>query len=521
MDGKSNNFLFLLLYIFNQLTCTMKLPPSSKNWLTIIGSIIAVINLAIIIVLFIISTIFNKANTNLGLFIYIILPGFLILGLLLIPVGMIRQRKLIRRIGAGEESRFPRIDLNDPRHMNAFVIFTITTIIVLFLSTLGSFQAYHITESVEFCGTLCHQVMEPEHTAYLKSPHANVACVECHVGSGASWYVKSKLSGLHQVYAVMTNSYPRPIETPLHDLRPARETCEKCHWPQKFYARTLWTNKYFLADSLNTEWDIMLQMKTGPEFSGLGLREGIHWHINPEVNIEYISENDKREKISYVKYTNKTTGEVTIYRNDSNPISDSLVSASTTRTMDCIDCHNRPSHNYNSFPVYFDKAMLTGAISKEIPFFKKVAMGILRDTFTDADTALMKIKESITGFYKSDYSEYYSKNKDLVDSSVTALQKAFSLNTFPNMKVTYDQYPEHIGHLESEGCFRCHNDAFIAANGRKITRDCNLCHNIIGQGKPGMIEYTNIRDNLEFKHPINIGTAWKEANCSECHQFLY
>jgi hypothetical protein len=499
----------------------MKLPPSSKNWLTIIGSIIAGINLLLIILLFIISTIFNKSNTNLGLFIYIILPGFMILGLLLVPVGMIRERKRVRKLEVTGEARFPRIDLNDTRHRNAFVIFTITTIIVLFLSTLGSFQAFHITESVEFCGTLCHQVMEPEYTAYQKSPHANVACVECHVGSGASWYVKSKLSGLHQVFAVMTNSFPRPVGTPLHDLRPARETCEKCHWPQKFYARTLWTNKYFLADSLNSEWDVILQMKTGPEYSGLGLREGIHWHINPSVSIEYVSENDKRENITYVKYTNKASGEVKIFRNDNNPISDSLLAVSATREMDCIDCHNRPSHNYNSPPVYFDKAMLTGAISKNIPFFKKVAMGILKNTFSDKDTALMKINDEISSFYKTDYNDYYSKNKDLVNNSISAVQNAFSQNTFPKMKVTYDHYPEHIGHLESDGCFRCHNDAFKTADGTKISRDCNLCHSIVGQGKPGAIEYTSIRENLEFKHPVDIGTAWKEANCSECHQFLY
>ena len=499
----------------------MKLPPSSKNWLTIIGSIIAGINLALIVVLFIISTIFNKANTNLGLFIYIILPGFLILSLLLIPIGMIRERRRIRRLKVMEEARFPRIDLNDPRHRNAFFIFTIATIIILFLTTLGSFQAFHLTESVEFCGTLCHQVMEPEHTAYQNSPHANVACVECHVGSGASWYVKSKLSGLHQVYAVLTNTYPRPIETPLHDLRPARETCEKCHWPQKFYARTLWTNKYFLADSLNTEWDIMLQMKTGPEYSGMGFKEGIHWHINPDVSIEYLSENDKRENITYVKYTNKKTGAVKIYRNDSNPVSDSLIKVSQTRTMDCIDCHNRPSHKYQSPTVYFDRAMTAGAISKDIPFFKKAAMGILKETFTDKDTALMKIRESITNFYTSGYKEYYSKNKEVIDNSIAAVQKGFSQNTFPKMKVTYDHYPEHIGHLESEGCFRCHNDAFKAADGSKITRDCNLCHNIVGQGKQGSMEYTTVKESLEFKHPINIGTAWKEANCSECHRFLY
>jgi hypothetical protein len=499
----------------------MKLPPSSKNWLTFIGSIVAGMNLAIIILLFVISTIFNKANTNLGLFIYVILPGFMVMGLILIPIGMFLERKKIQKRAAGEESRLPRIDLNDPSHRNAFIIFAITTIIVLVLSTMGSFEAYHITESVEFCGTLCHQVMEPEHTAFQNSPHANVSCVECHVGSGASWYIKSKLSGLHQVYAVLTKSFPTPIETPLHDLRPARETCEKCHWPEKFYARTLWTNKYFLADSLNTEWDIMLQMKTGPEYSGLGLKEGIHWHINPAVNIEYISDNDKRENITYIKYTNKSTGEVNIYRNENNPISDSLLSVASARTMDCIDCHNRPSHNYNSPPVYFDKAMLTGSISTKIPFFKKVTMGILRETFSDKDTALMKIEDSIAGYYKTNYSEYYSSNKEVIDSSIASVKKAFSQNTFPKMKVTYDMYPEHIGHLESDGCFRCHNDSFKSDKGRVITRDCNLCHSIIGQGHQATMEYSNIKENLEFKHPVDIGTAWKEANCSECHKYLY
>ncbi len=498
----------------------MKLPPSSKNWLTIIGSIIASVNLALIILLFVLSTIFNKSNTNLGLFIYIILPGFMVMGLLLIPVGMLRERSKLRK-SASHEARFPRIDLNDPRHRNAFIIFTITTIVVLFLSTMGSFEAYHMTESVEFCGTLCHQVMEPEHTAFQNSPHANVACVECHVGSGASWYIKSKISGLHQVWAVMTKSYPTPIETPLHDLRPARETCEKCHWPQKFYARSLWTKKYFLADSLNTEWDVMLQMKTGPEFSGMGFKEGIHWHINPAVNIEYISENDKRESISYVKYTNKTTGEVTVYRSEKNPVSDSLISASVPRTMDCIDCHNRPSHNYKSPTVYFDKAMTSGEISKDIPFFKKVTMGILTGAFTNKDTAFLKIEDGITDYYKKDYADYYSKNTALINNSIASVKKEFSQNNFPKMKVTYDRYPEHIGHLESDGCFRCHNGLFKADNGRVISHDCNLCHTIVGQGKEGAILYSSIRENLEFQHPVDIGTAWKDNNCSECHKFLY
>jgi hypothetical protein len=499
----------------------MKLPQTSRNWITIIGSLIAVLNLILIIFLFIISTIFNKSETNLGLFIYIILPGFLLLGLIMIPVGMLFARKRIRKTAESEKYKLPVVDLNDPRHRNAFVIFTIVTIIILFLSTYGSFEAYHLTESVQFCGTLCHKVMEPEYTAYQNSPHSNVTCVECHVGSGASWYVKSKLSGLHQVYAVLTKTYPTPIETPLHDLRPARETCEKCHWPQKFYSRTLQANRYFLTDSLNSEWDVMLQMKIGPEYKGQGFSEGIHWHINPDVNIEYISENDKREVITYVKYANKKTGQVEIFRNPDTPVSDSLISVSNIRTMDCIDCHNRPTHNYNSPPVYFDKAMLSGNISKNIPFIKKTAMDILRDTFSNKDTALITIRDNILNYYKTEQSSFYVANSESIDKSITAIQHAFSQNTFPAMKVTYDVYPEHIGHLETEGCFRCHNGSFTSENGSKITKDCNLCHTIVGQGKSGNMQYTAIRETLEFQHPIDIGTAWKEANCSECHRYLY
>jgi nitrate/TMAO reductase-like tetraheme cytochrome c subunit len=328
-----------------------------------------------------------------------------------------------------ENKRLPYVDLNNPRHRKAFIIFTIVTLIILFLSTYGSFEAFHLTESVEFCGTLCHSVMEPEYTAYQNSSHANVACVECHVGSGASWYVKSKLSGLHQVYAVITKTYSSPIKTPLHDLRPARETCERCHWPQKFYARNLQTNQYYLSDSLNSEWDIILQIKIGPEFSDLGFKEGIHWHINSDIKVEYISENDRREVITYVKCTNKATGEVTVYRNPSFEISDSMIAASATRTMDCIDCHNRPSHNYSSPPVYFNKAMLTNEVSKDIPFIKKTAMGILRNNFTDKDTAFMQIREGINNYYKSGFSDYFEKNSDKIDKAAVALQKAYSHNT--------------------------------------------------------------------------------------------
>jgi hypothetical protein len=222
----------------------MKLPNSYYNTTSFFGSLLAVFSLVLIITLLFISVFSDSGGGYLGLITYLILPVFLIIGLIMIPVGMMIKIKGDKK-KEQLSSKWKVIDLNDRRTRNAAVIFVIGTFIFLFLSAIGSYQAYHYTESNEFCGTTCHSVMEPEYTAYRKSSHARVKCVECHVGEGADWYVKSKLSGAYQVYAVLTDNYPRPIPTPVSNLRPARETCEKCHWPNKFYSNRIVNNRSF------------------------------------------------------------------------------------------------------------------------------------------------------------------------------------------------------------------------------------------------------------------------------------
>src|SRR4030042_5953433 len=297
----------------------LKLPYSTQNWVTLIGATIALISLFMIVFLFVISTFVEQNRSYIGLIIYIIIPAFLIVGLILIPVGMYFKSRRDKRKHITGEAGWPRVDLNDVGHRNAFFIFSIGTTIFLFLSAFGSYDAFHYTESVDFCGTICHTVMNPEYSAYQNSPHARVACVDCHVGAGADWYVRSKLSGLYQVYAVCGGVYPQPIPTPISNLRPARETCEECHWPQKFYARKLRLEKHFLADEENTEWDIYMKMKIGASHSALGLEEGIHWHINPDIKIEYVSTDEKRENIPWVRYTNLKTGIVNIFEDQDEP----------------------------------------------------------------------------------------------------------------------------------------------------------------------------------------------------------
>ncbi len=497
-----------------------QLPRSTQNWITLIGATIAIISLFMIIFLFVVSTFWVSNHTYLGLVIYIMLPAVMIMGLLLIPLGMFVQMNREKKHKAVIRPPWPRIDLNDSVHRNAFFIFTIGTTILLFLSAIGSYEAFHFTESVSFCGETCHSVMNPEFVAYQNSPHARVACVECHVGSGADWYVRSKMSGTYQVYAVLANVYPKPIPTPIENLRPARETCEQCHWPQKFYSFKIRHETHYLSDENNTQWDIDLVMKIGAKKSALGLQEGIHWHINPDIKIEYIASDKTREKLPWVRYTNQKTGETIVYNDQDEPLDEDQIVNGEMRTMECIDCHNRPSHNYRPPTLFINEAMTAGAIPKELPNIKSVAIDLSAEEYSTMDSAMMSIEKEIHKYYRENYPDIYESKTELIGMAVTGLQEAFSKNIFPEMKVKWSAYPNHIGHLEFNGCFRCHNDTHTSEKGDTIRKDCNLCHVINAQGSAENMEIGRVGDALEFKHPENIDEAWKEMLCIDCHTGL-
>jgi nitrate/TMAO reductase-like tetraheme cytochrome c subunit len=498
----------------------MHLPKSAKNLITIAGTTIAIISFLLIALLFVISTLFESNNSFLGIFIYMVLPALMVLGLILIPIGMIRA-KIKEKRKAVDAPDYPLLDFNKPSTRNAAIIFLVGTICLVILSSIGSFQAFHITESNEFCGKLCHSVMKPEYTAYQNSPHSRVNCVECHVGSGAGWYVRSKITGLYQVYAVLTNQIPHPILTPVESLRPARETCEHCHWPQKFYDRKQRNIISYLADETTTAWNVQLQMKTSASNSAQGNAQGIHWHINPDVKIEYIASVRNREKIPWVKYTNLKTGEVTIFEDHDDKLTSVQHDTLEVRTMDCIDCHNRPSHNYQAPQNFIDELITAGKIPHELVDVKVVAMNVLSQDYSTTDSAMMAIKDQVNEYYSSMYPELLESKKQEINQTISGIQEGYSQNFFPEMGVKWTAYPNHIGHMETNGCFRCHNDRHKSENGKVITRDCNLCHNIVAQGTDAEMQISNSFNPLEFKHPVEINDEWKTKLCSECHLKLY
>jgi len=500
----------------------MKLPSSINNWISISGAVLAIFNLTTILAIVILNWFFNFGGTYIGLFIYMLLPGFMIAGLILIPIGMKITRARTRKSGdEGEVRNWPIINFNNEGTRNASIIFMFGTVFLLIISSIGSYEAFHYTESVEFCGKLCHKVMEPEFVTYHGSPHERVACVECHVGSGASWYVKSKMSGLYQVYSVLANKFPKPIPTPIANLRPVQETCEQCHWPAKFYDRKMKNLPSFLADDSNTEYDMELQMKISSQITPSGIEKGIHQHISADVKIEYKTTAANRQIIPWVKYTNTKTGVSEIYTDSEIPVSKEKLDSLETRVMDCVDCHNRPSHNYNVPQKFIDKSISSGKISKTLPGIKKISMTVLYKKYGTKDSAFLAIRNQVTEFYKSNYARLLTGRKADIENAIVEIQNGYANNIFPFMKADWRKYPNNIGHMEYDGCFRCHNDKHVSASGKVISKDCNLCHVIQAQGSPDSLQYSNSLTPLEFKHPVDIDQAWRTELCSSCHAQLY
>ena len=185
------------------------------------------------------------------------LPAPFFAGLILIPLGIWLKRRREQRTGI-YPAGFPGPALEQPGTAQAGLFHLFTTVVNIVIASQLSYGAVNYMDSVTFCGKTCHTVMQPEYTAYQDSPHSRVECVKCHIGPGASWFVRSKLSGVGQVFAVTFNTYPRPIPTPVHNLRPARETCESCHWPQKYGEDRIQVISKFAEDETNSHQTVLL-----------------------------------------------------------------------------------------------------------------------------------------------------------------------------------------------------------------------------------------------------------------------
>jgi nitrate/TMAO reductase-like tetraheme cytochrome c subunit len=411
-----------------------------------------------------------------GILIFLILPGLFVLGLLLIPLGILLRRKKLR--GAGElPIAYPEIDLRVPMVRSGLLFIGIATVLNILIFTFASYRGVAYMDTTTFCGQTCHTVMQPEFTAYQNSPHARVNCVECHIGPGAGWFVRSKLSGVRQVFAVTFKTYSRPIPSPVKYLRPARETCEQCHWPQRFSGDKFIVKTDYKDDEKNTPETTVLVLKIGGRtWQG---SVGIHGrHLDEGSRIRYISTDEQRQVIPVVYYTDDK-GKTVEYVSTDIKVSKEQLEKSEKRVMDCIDCHNRPTHTFELPESAVDLRIWRGLISAELPYIKKKAVELLKADYPDRETAKKKIVEGVTSYYHTSYPDIYNTKRALVEQSAENVASIYMQNIFPDMKVTWGVHPNNLGHNDFPGCFRCHDGSHTSADGKTISNDCSACHSLL------------------------------------------
>jgi nitrate/TMAO reductase-like tetraheme cytochrome c subunit len=480
-------------------------PSLLKNWLSMSGLVIVIGSLFSVLLLFMLDMLAHASNPYIGILTYFVAPAFLIFGLILTAIGAWRERKKL-----GESAGLlPKmvVDLSRPRDRKIMGVFLTCSILFLLISAIGSYHTYHFTESVTFCGQACHTVMKPELVTYQNGSHARVACVECHIGRGATWFVKSKLSGTYQVYATAFNKYPTPVPTPIKNLRPAQDTCETCHWPKKFVGNLDRTYSYFLSDETNTPFTVRMVMKVGGADPTHGPVGGIHWHMNVGNKVQYVASDDARQKIPWVRSVD-AQGVVTEYRkkNFTNVIDEASV-----RTMDCMDCHNRPAHKYKTPNAAVNLAMSLGRIDQSLPFIKSNAVYALTLTYTNETQALQRIATSLAESYPP---EKLPALQASVKTTIATVQQIYQENFFPEMKASWKAYPDNIGHKDWPGCFRCHDGDHKTADGIKSIKanDCNSCHTILTQGSGAELNQLSPLGQ-KFKHPGDE----VDGACNDCH----
>ena len=437
----------------------------TRHWLSLLG--VALVTTAGISWLFVLPLQIrgHASNPYIGIIVFLILPVIFFIGLALIPIGVYLSKRRIAK-GLAEAGFDRRAAL---RRLAWF--FAITTVANVIIGTQITYRAVEHMETPQFCGATCH-TMHPEFAAYQNSPHARVECVECHVAPGAAGWVKSKAAGTRQLIDTVFNTYHRPIPSALETNRlvPARETCENCHWPQAFGGVRLRVRSQYAEDEANTRTQTVLMMLIGG-----GKIAGIHGaHVGPGIHIRYAAPDGARQTIPWVEYRNENSGKsLTFVASDSTPDS---TKALPKYEMQCVDCHNRPTHTFELPDRAMDKAMTLGEIPVTLPYIKKRGLEALKENYASGKDANEQLPASIVSFYQKNYPDVYGKRSQDVNQAAQAILAVYNRNVFPDLKVTWGTYPNNLGHTDFPGCFRCHDGSHSTADNVSITQDCNTCH---------------------------------------------
>ncbi len=472
-----------------------KLANYARNPLTALGFGLTTVSGIALVVFLLLEAVGVVENPYVGLIGLAFLPAVFVGGLVLMPVGiLLRRRKLIKRGDTAEEiAAYPRLDFNDAHVRRATLVVVVLTMVNAILLATSTAGALTFMDSPKFCGTVCHTVMQPEYTAYQNSPHARVKCVQCHIGPGASFMVRSKFDGLRQVWKVLLGNYERPIPSPVHTLRPARDTCEGCHWPAKHYGDKLRLIGRFADDEKNTASFTALLLKTGGGARNAGqARGGIHWwHIYADNRIRYLASDARRKEIAWVELPTPDGKHVEFVRDAAHPPSQDDIRKSA-RLMDCIDCHNRPTHLFETPSRAVDAVLQSAADLRALPFYKREVVKASAVSYPTHEQGVTGVKNAITAFYSTQYPALATGQATLLARGADQAARVYDRTVFPEMNTGAKTHPSNIGHEDSPGCFRCHDGSMQAKTGETIPNDCDTCHGILVDGSPTEPDLTKL-----------------------------
>ncbi len=390
--------------------------------------------------------------------------------------------------------------------------------VVLLMALAGGTYTWEYTNSSEFCGTTCH-TMPPQGVTHLNSPHANVTCEECHIGRASFFDQFSRKSqALHEIYYTVFSLYEYPIRAKA--LRPARDTCEKCHRPETFTNDSLQQIKRFANDQANTASNLYLVVKTGGGDKREGLGFGIHWHITNKVL--YYSTDELNQDIPYVRvYTDDDS--FTEYTDVEAGFDPSSVDESQLKQMDCTTCHNRVTHEFMNPEDSVEDAMSRGVIDPAIPSIRHLAVSVLSTQYATRDDAV-KVIAALEEAYKRDFPDYYSQNTEKIQSAIVEVQSIYDRTIFLDQKVDWKTHPNNLGHVDSPGCFRCHDGKHLNDKDEAVRLECNLCHSIpvVSDAKDLV---TTIEINSGGIEPdshlnpnwISLHNSSLDQTCAQCH----
>jgi nitrate/TMAO reductase-like tetraheme cytochrome c subunit len=428
-------------------------------------------------------------NPYKGAVLYLILPVIGFVGVVLTIAGMIVGRRRIQeRLTAGATNR--------KTALHRLVVFLVITIAAnLLIGSQLSYRAVTYMDTPQFCGAMCH-MMKPEYVGHQDSTHASVECAECHIAPTAGGWIEAKMNGTRQLWEMITNTYPRPIPSALESRRlvPSKETCENCHWAEKLTGTRLVVSPSYGTDEKNSSsYSVLMMLVGGSQM------KGIHQaHFAAGWEIRYSASDSKRQTILWVEQRNTRTRETKTYL--ASGIKPEQLTQLPKFSMQCVDCHNRPTHDFLPADRALNRALALGELDATLAFIKKQGLAVLQGNYSSSADAARKIPAAIETFYEQSYPQVYAQRKADVRRAGNAILAIYNRNVFPDMKVTWGTYANNLGHTDSLGCFRCHDGSHTTADGKNtIGQDCTSCHQLlaVGESSPEILKTLGLWDRIE------------------------